>query len=177
MTDLIPVAESLSQHLSLWAIRLAFVALFVSLWLQISGRLTTDRLVVGLWLLGAILALAHSLGSLWSFHGGSQSAAIEATAMQTEVLLGFRFGSGLYFTSLFVGLWGLDAVLRLLCPDRYHRMPRWYFLSVACFMALIAFSALVIFKTGWIRVAGWIAAGLLAYRWWRCRQGGGTTPP
>jgi hypothetical protein len=44
-------------------------------------------------------------------------------------------------------------------------------------MALIAFSALVIFKTGWIRVAGWIAAGLLAYRWWRCRQGGGTTPP
>jgi|694.fasta_scaffold03606_18 hypothetical protein len=170
MTDLIPVAESLSQHLSLWAIRLAFVLLFLCLWLQMAGRRATDRPVASLWLFGAILALAHSLGSLWSFHGGSQAAAVEATARQTEALLGFRFGAGLYFNYLYVGLWGLDAVLRLVCPDRYHRMPRWYFLGLASFMTMIAFSALVVFKTGWIRAAGGIATGLLAYRWWRCRQ-------
>ncbi|MFN5468393.1 MAG: hypothetical protein ACK5ZC_12925 [Pirellulaceae bacterium] len=177
MTELIPVAESLSQHLSLWAIRLAFVALFLSLWLQMAGRSATDRPVANLWLLGAILALAHSLGSLWSFHGGSQAAAVEATARQTEVLLGFRFGAGLYFNYLFVGLWGLDAVLRKVCPDRYHRMPRWYLLGLACFMTLIAFSALVVFKTGWIRAVGWIATGLLTYRWWRCRRARGSDLP
>jgi hypothetical protein len=170
MIDMIPVAESLSQHLSLWAIRLAFVALFLSLWLQLAGRRATDRPVDRLWLLGAILAMAHSLGSLWSFHGGSQAAAVEATARQTEELLGFRFGEGLYFNYLFVGLWGLDAVLRMVRPDRYHRLPSWYYLGLASFMAMIAFSALVVFKTGWIRAAGWIATGLLAYRWWRCRR-------
>jgi hypothetical protein len=170
MNNLIPVAESLSQHLSLWAIRLAFVALLLSLWLHLAGRRATDRPVAGLWMFGAILALAHSLGSLWSFHGGSQVAAIESTARQTELLLGFRFGAGLYFNYLFVGLWGLDAVLRMVCPDRYHRMPRWYFVGLASFMALIAFSALVVFKTGWIRAAGWLATGLLAFRWWCCRR-------
>lgn len=169
MTNPIPVAESLSQHLSLWAIRLAFLALLISLWMHLAGRRATDRPVARLWLIGAILALAHSLGSLWSFHGGSHMAAVEATASQTELLLGFRFGAGIYFNYLFVGLWGLDAVLRMVCSDRYHRMPRWYFLGLAAFMALIAFSALVVFKTGWIRAAGWLATGLLAFRWWRFR--------
>ena len=121
---------------------------------ELRGARSTGRLITWVWLLGALFAMAHSLGALMTFHHGSQEAALESTAEQTEQLLGFRFGLGLYVNYLFVVVWLADAVFRLLAPSRYVLLPKWYRRSVIGFLVFIAINGAIVFKSGWIRIIG-----------------------
>ena len=121
---------------------------------ELRGARSTGRLIAWVWLLGALFAMAHSWGALMTFHHGSQEAALKSTAEQTEQLLGFRFGAGLYVNYLFVVVWLADAVFRLLAPSRYILLPNWYRRSVIGFLVFIAINGAIVFKSGWIRIVG-----------------------
>jgi hypothetical protein len=121
---------------------------------ELRGIKPTHRTLAMLWLVGACLALGHSFGALFTFHHGSQTEALESTAQQTEKLLGFRFAAGLYINYLFVLVWMLDAVLRLIVPARYDRFPSVYRVVVLGFLVFIAINGAVVFKEGWMRTIG-----------------------
>ena len=147
-------ANSFAESASLWAIRVAMVIMVAVLAAELRGAKPTTRLIGWLWLLGALFALAHSVSALMTFHHGSQEAALESTAAQTEQLLGFRFGAGLYINYLFVVVWLADAAFRLLGPSRYASLPSWYRLLVIGFLVFIAINGAIVFKSGWIRIIG-----------------------
>ena len=121
---------------------------------ELRGARSTGRLIAWVWLLGALFAMAHSWGALMTFHHGSQEAALKSTAEQTQQLLGFRFGAGLYVNYLFVVVWLTDAVFRLLAPSRYLSLPNSYRRTVIGFLVFIAINGAVVFKSGWIRILG-----------------------
>ena len=150
MTD----ATTFAGSASLWAVRDAMVIMVAVLAAELRGATATNRMIAWLWLSGALFALAHSVGSLMTFHHGSQAAALESTAVQTEQLLGFRFGAGLYVNYLFVVVWLADAAFRLIAPSRYALLPTWYRSLVIGFLVFIAINGAIVFKSGWIRMVG-----------------------
>jgi len=103
------------------------------------------------WLSGVICSLYHSIGALLAFHEGSHDAAFKSTAKQTEDMLGFSFGIGLYVNYLFVSVWLLDALFRFLKPEAYHKMGAYFHWTVYSFLSFIAINGTVVFKDGWIR--------------------------
>ncbi len=148
------MSTTFAESASIWAIRIAMVLLVAVLSAELRGSKSTEPLIVWPWLMGALFAFAHSLGSLMTFHHGSQAAALESTAEQTQQLLGFRFGAGLYVNYLFVVVWLADAVFRLLAPTRYLSLPVWYRHTVIGFLVFIAINGAIVFKSGPIRVIG-----------------------
>lgn len=121
---------------------------------ELRGSKSTEHMIAWMWLIGALFAFGHSLGALMTFHHGSQTEALDSTAEQTQQLLGFRFGAGLYVNYLFVVVWVADAVFRLLAPMRYLSLPSWYRYSAIGFLVFIAINGAIIFKSGPIRGIG-----------------------
>ena len=139
---------------SLWTIRISMILMVIVLAAEMRGAKATSPAFALLWFSGALLALAHSIGAMMTFHHGSQLAAFESTAQQTEQLLGFRFGAGLYVNYLFVVVWLADAACRLLLPKRYPGFPNWYRYGVTGFLVFIAINGAIVFQAGWTRYAG-----------------------
>ena len=139
---------------SLWAIRLSMILMVAVLAAEMRSAKSTSFAIAILWLSGALLALAHSIGTMMTFHQGSQLAAFESTAKQTEQLLGFRFGAGLYVNYLFVIVWLADAAIRLLLPKRYPDFPNWYRYVMTGFLVFIAINGAIVFQAGWTRYVG-----------------------
>ncbi len=167
MFMLAEVAENLGEHLSLWAIRLALLAMFAAFALQLRGASETSNLVRSVWLCGALCAFLHSVGSLFTFHAGSHQEAFDSTARQTEELLGVAFGIGLYVNYVFVAVWFGDAALRWIRRDFYCSLPGWYRTMVYGFLGFIAVNGTIVFKAGWIRVVALAAIASLVFLWWK----------
>jgi hypothetical protein len=162
MLAAVEIAESWGEHASLWAIRLAVLSMFMTFALQLRGWKETSPTVRNIWFFGAINALVHSVGALLAFHGGSHQAALQATAAQTQELMGFSFGAGLYFNYVFVLIWLFDATARLIVPQSYSGWGLGYRGFVYGFLGFIAFNGTVVFKSGWIQALSLLAmAGLL----------------
>jgi len=138
----------------------------IALAMQLRGLRAVDRRVVSIWFLGSLLALGHSIGSLLTFHHGSQADAVASTAEQTRELLGFAFGAGLYVNYVFVLVWIIDASFRMIAPGRYERLPAFYYQCVNCFLIFIAFNGAIVFKAGIVRWIGCGCCALLVYLWW-----------
>lgn len=113
------------------------------------------------WAIGALFAWGHSVGALVYFHHGSQREAMAAIARETQEILGFPFGFGLYVNYLFLVVWGLDAALALYAP-RWHRgFGQRYHQFVLGFLAFIFFNGTVVFKGGWVRTLGLVGFSLI----------------
>ncbi|XZE32338.1 hypothetical protein SH501x_003081 [Pirellulaceae bacterium SH501] len=163
-----PVAETPWQFVALLAIRAA-LALFVAvLAAEAFGRHRSSKPIAVLWLVGAGLAVWHSLGALWSFHDGSQQQAFQSTADQTQALLGVPIGAGLYVNYAFLAVWSIDASLAFFSPAWHRQLPRAYHWTTLGFLCFIALNATVVFKSGWLR---WFGIGaalmLLALVFWQ----------
>jgi hypothetical protein len=162
----IPVAEPPWEVLSLWAIRIALLLLVGALTVELLGKRPTDFLVAGPWLVGAVAAAIHSVGALVTFHHGSHNEALRATGEQTAELMGVSFAAGLYFNYVFVLVWLVDAVSRVLVPARYVACPVWLRRLVVGFLVFIAFNGAVVFKAGIIRWVGIACTILLTTLVW-----------
>ena len=68
-----------------------------------------DRTARGLWTLGFATALLHVALAFHLRHGWSHSAALAETARQTDELLGYRFGGGVYVNYAFLVVWAADV--------------------------------------------------------------------
>jgi hypothetical protein len=151
-----------------WTIRLSLLCFFSALigWGVMRASRSHPRLLRVLWTTGLILFLLHVAAAFHFHHHWNHQAALDETASQTEELLGFRFGLGLYFNYLFLMIWGADVAWawRSARPETF----RWPRLVWIAYLVFIAFNGTVVFKTGWLRVAGisallMLVAGL-AYR-------------
>lgn len=166
----VAVAETLAEHASLWAIRVALLAMVVTFAMQLRGLAELSNVVRGTWLVGATAAFGHSALALLSFHDGSHAAAFEATAQQTEELLGVAVGVGLYVNYIFVAVWLVDALLRCFRADLYRLLPYWYRVAMYSFLIFIAFNGTVVFKDGWLRLLGLIVTAALLVMWWKSER-------
>lgn len=121
---------------------------------EAAGRMKTDVLLASTWLVGAILSFCHSAGALATFHHGSQITAFRSTAQQTQDLIGIRIGEGLFVNYAFVMVWLIDAMICIVAPRRYHKLPQAYFYIVKCFLVFIAINGAIVFQGGWTRWIG-----------------------
>ncbi len=109
----------LGPLLTRWTIRLALLcyAAYLAGWL--AGAERWDGRWDGrwpaaarwLWTLGCGLFVTHVVCAFAFYHGWSHAAAWEATAAETDALLGVRFGDGIYFSYAFLVLWVADVVV------------------------------------------------------------------
>ncbi len=130
------------------------------------GKLSAKGFVVSRWLYTAACAffLAHVACAFHFYHGWSHQAALDDTAQQTEEMLGFAFGEGIYFSYLFTLLWVVDIVWLWLWPRQ--RMG-WLTAAVQLYMAFIALNGAVVFESGvtrWVGIPVAMLLGVLAIR-------------
>jgi hypothetical protein len=171
--------------LTKWTIRLAlacYVA-YLAAWLA-APRGAAPRGHAGrwpavarwLWTVGCGLFLVHVACAFHFYHGWSHAAAWETTASETDAQLGFRFGDGIYFSYVFLGLWVLDVIAAWVWPARsscpFCLAARPFRAAVHVYMFFIAFNGAIVFEAGPTRWAGLAAclflAGLAmraAYNW------------
>ena len=151
------IAATAAESASLWLIRMALLLMVVVFSIELRGGNRTDRMTASLWLAGAVLALGHGIGTVATFHHGSQTLAFESTAQRTEQLLGIRFGAGLFVNYVFLIVWLVDALMAILLPVRYRRLQRLYVYATDGFLLFIAINGAIVFQTGWSRSIGVIS--------------------
>lgn len=169
--------ESLLTH---WTIRLSLAAyaLWLALWLFGAARPTSGKSGIGskwLYTAACTLFLAHVASAFHFYHRWSHRAAFADTARQTEEMLGFSFGEGIYFSYLFTLLWVADVVWLWLLP---FRRPSWLIAALQLYMAFIALNGAVVFEGGvtrWVGVpVALLLGGLATWRLFTSRPAFGT---
>ncbi|MBS1828119.1 MAG: hypothetical protein JST93_22610 [Acidobacteria bacterium] len=141
-----PPVLTTPQEFSLWMVRVSFVLYAIA---QV-------RLHRGIWTAACGLYLLHMVTAFAFFHNFSHREAYEATARQTQAMLGVYYGGGLYWNYVFTVVWMGDVMWAWLGGVR----ARWITWSVHGFLAFMFFNATVVFGKGWMRWVG--AAGFLA---------------
>ncbi|HUE71373.1 MAG TPA: hypothetical protein VMP01_10855 [Pirellulaceae bacterium] len=160
----------LGTLLTIWTIRLSLAAyaLWLGMLLVPSGKLPPgSRLLASRWLytLACGLFLAHVVCAFQFYHHWSHQSALDDTARQTDEMLGFAFGEGIYFSYLFTLLWVADVAWLWLWPQ--HR-PAWLTAVVQLYLAFIALNGAIVFEAGITRWVGIpVAAVLVGLAVWR----------
>lgn len=165
-----------ADGLTRWTVRLSLGCYVVALALLLGGRDSRrsrrDAIARGTWTLGCGLLLVHVAAAFHFFHDWRHADAYRETARQTEELLGWNWGGGLWFNYIFALLWAADAAWWHWAGDqRYRHRGRWIALPLHAYLAFIAFNATVVFETGatrWLSVAAMLG---LAVLWWRAGRG------
>ena len=115
-----------------------------------------------LWTIGCIAMIAHVIGAFHYTHHWSQQDAVESTARQTEQLIGWAFGKGMYFNYLFLLVWISDVLFWWLRPERYETRSTWLEYGTHAYLFFIAFNGVVIFESGVTRIGGIVAVVIFA---------------
>lgn len=159
-----------AELLTHWTIRLA-LALYVAF---VAGRLAVPdrpwwrRIERPVWTLACLSFLCHLAAAMHYYHGWSNAAAVLDTAEQTERLLGYRFGEGIYFSYAFAALWAMDVAWWWIRPDSYLHRNRLLSIVIHAYLLFIVFNGAIVFETGPTRWLGIPAAiGLAALFAWR----------
>jgi hypothetical protein len=152
------------ELLTRWTVRLALSLYVFSLCLRLLSRgrrswLACARLA---WTAGYLAFLVHVACAFHFYHHWSHAAAYEATARQTEEVVGQPWGAGLYANYAFAVVWGADVLWWWISLTSYQGRPRWIEWAVQAILAFIAFNATVVFGSGAIRWLGLSACVLLA---------------
>lgn len=154
-------AAMIGSLLTQWTIRLALACLAV----YFGGRLLTSTLkrdwkfatLRWIWTVGCALFIAHVVCAFQFTHHWSHAHAWEHTARETERLMGYSFGDGIYFSYFFLLVWVADVVCLWLAVSR----PIWLVGTAYLFMFFIAFNGAIVFEDGPTRPAGIVISLLL----------------
>jgi hypothetical protein len=164
-----PLHMTPGELVTRWSILMALLcyAAAVGAQLSSSGRMNLLREARLAWTAGCVLLWAHLGAAFHFYHHWSHSLAFEDTARQTEELLGFAVGEGVYVNYLFAAVWTADAAYWWLAGlRRYTARPRWITVTVHAFLFFIAANATITFRTGSMRraaVAILLALAALAF--------------
>ena len=154
--------DPFGQLITRWTVRLALSCyLYCLAAVLLRGRTENaqgDRTVRVIWTLGCGIFVAHVIAAFAYYHHFSHQAAYDDTAKQTEELIGFAFGGGIYFSYLFLVLWVGDAAWRWISPAS---RPAWLDWPLHAYMFFIAFNGAIVFEGGVSRVAGIVGCVLL----------------
>lgn len=153
------------QLFSLWMVRVSCVLYFAALagWIATPARFPRRT-----WTAACAFYLLHMITAFAFFHQFSHREAYEATARQTQALLGVHYGGGLYWNYVFTVVWMSDVAWAWL--GNYAQRARWITYAVHGFLAFLFFNATVVFGKGWIRIGG-VAGFLLLAALWIARRG------
>jgi hypothetical protein len=132
-----------------------------------SRRLPAARL---LFLLGALICVAHITLAMSNVHRWSHAAAIAATAAQTNAFYGVRWGGGVYVNYVFSAVWIADALQRLVAPASFARRSRALVWTLRAFYFVIIVNAAVIFAAPGRRWMGVVICVLIAVAWSRQQE-------
>jgi len=163
------------ELLTAWTIRLALACYVAYLagWLVCrsggSAAAIWPPLARWIWTLGCGLFVFHVACAFHFYHGWSHAAAFDKTAHETEELLGFRFGEGIYFSYLFLALWIIDVAALwwpFWWPARAGQTATGPFaspvrISLHGYLLFIAANGAIVFESGPIRWAGLAACVFL----------------
>ncbi len=149
-----------------WTIRLSLVFYVAALGCLLAPRASSGRQPLArlCWTAGALFFVAHVICAFHFYHHWSHWHAFDHTAAETQRLISWRFGAGIYFSYLFTLLWVLDALWWWLHPTSYagRKWPVAYLIHAYIFF--IAFNGAVIFESGPTRWGG-IAATIALAVW------------
>ena len=118
-----------------------------------------------LWSTACLAYLIHMGTAFAFFHHFSHEAAYEATARQTEDLIGIDYGGGLYWNYVFTAVWVVDVLWAWL--GNYEVRAKWITATIQSYLAFMFVNATVVFGKGWIRwggIAGFLALGAIFLR-------------
>ena len=118
------------------------------------------------WLLGALVYLAHVAAAFAIHHDWSHAAAYSYTAARTDALIGLDWGGGLWVNYAFTAIWVGEGLWWQLCPAHYaRRAGAWTPVIRGVFLFMI-FNGAVIFVEGPRRLAG-VGVLIALVRIWR----------
>ena len=168
---------NIEELLTRWTVRLSLTLYAAALGVMILGRHRADYLREArlAWSVGCVLLWLHLAAAFHFVHDWSHHAAYEATARDTQAVLGWPFGAGVYFNYLFAAVWTADVgwwwKVGATAP---LTRSRWITLLVHGFLLFMVFNATVPFGSGsvrWVAVGGFVLLGALALRTWRLAGG------
>ena len=127
------------------------------------------------WLLGALVYLAHVAAAFGLHHDWSHAEAYVYTAARTEALMGLDWGGGLWVNYAFTTIWVGEGLWWQFRPHYAHRPAVWTPAVRGVFLFMIVNGA-VIFVSGPRRLLG--VGVLIALVWiWRSETQPGRLEP
>ena len=163
----------IGESITLWSVLLSVVCYFLgaALWSLAGLHPRLDATARAIWSTGCLLCLGHVLSSFHFYHSWSHRAAYQSTAQQTEELLGFSWGGGVYFNYAFTIAWLVDTIWWWVEPESYRKRPWLLTVALHAFLLFIVFNATVVFGEGFTRLLGLFGTFGLVILWWIARGG------
>jgi len=155
-----PTLIAITIYISLIAYALAVVC-----W--VTGRRSEGYR--NLWTVGCLFLWAHAICAFHFHHNWSHADAVQLTATQTQAVIGYSYGNGIWFSYFLLVIWLFDVV-QLWRQD--SRSARWNYFSYAvhAYAFFILFNGTVVFEQGLVRWGGVIATFWIARMAWRFRK-------
>ena len=131
----------MGEFLTIWTVRLA-VGCYVGRYAVDVARSEGNRQPLSrvLWTSGCALYVIHVVCAFAFFHDWSHHRAYEQTAAQTNEVVGWNWGGGLYFNYFFTALWIADVVSVWFRPRRRTRSQPILSITVQLFLAFLVFT-------------------------------------
>ena len=111
------------------------------------------------------LYIGHVLLAFDVHYDWSHATAYAETAAQTEVLLGRRWGGGLYLNYLFSAVWGTEMCWWRWAPESYEGRAHRLELAIRVFFLFMIVNGAVVFVNGPQRWLGVAIVGVLLVAW------------
>lgn len=156
----------LLTRLTVWLAVIGY-AIGAAIMLRANGDMPSLAAARWSWTLGCTLFIAHVVCAFSFYHHWSHSAAIAATARQTEEVAGFHWGGGLYFNYLFALVWCVDVVWSWLGFSNRRERPLWMTRVLHGFLFFMVFNGTVVFAHGPTRTLGVILCSSVILLWVR----------
>ena len=157
----------------------AEAVLYGSIWLSLAAWTAGERMRLarrrsadrdgaarGLWTLGFAMAVLHVALAFHLRHRWSHSAALAETARQTEELLGYRFGGGVYVNYAFLIVWAADVCWWWWRPASFSKRSPALDRIVRLFLFFIFVNGAIVFAHGAVRGFGLLALLVLGVAWY-----------
>ena len=122
------------------------------------------------WTAGCVFLLLHAICAFHFYLNWSHTAAVSLTAEQTDSMLGFRFGEGIWFSYFLIVVWVIDAILLWRNKEGGPRWWRWFDNAVHAYAFFILFNGTVVFEEGAVRIGGIVGTLWLIRLGWRYRR-------
>lgn len=117
------------------------------------------------WTLGLLFYLGHLISAFQFSYDWSHEKAYQDTALQTQEVIGWYWGGGLYVNYIFTIVWILVVVWWWTQSESRRSKHLWIDYSFFWFFAIIAINATIVFEQGIIRWFGLAACFFLGRLW------------
>lgn len=124
------------------------------------------------WTVGCLFLWAHAFCAFHFYHGWSHAHAVQLTAKQTQEVMGYAYGDGIWFSYLLLVIWLVDVVQLWRAEPESGRSNVWLYFSygVHAYAFFILFNGTVVFEEGLVRWGGMVGTLWVIRLAWRFRR-------